>query len=87
MLAFLRALPLLWQLGLLAGGGIALGGGYAYWHHKVYSSGYVAAIADVEAANAESVNAADKAREIVRECFDRGGNWDTVKRLCVVAGQ
>lgn len=82
MLSLLRALPLLWQLGIGVGILAGLGGGYAYWHHKVYTQGYDAAIADVAAVNKEAVDAALQARKKADDCADRGFDWDVTRGVC-----
>lgn len=82
MLALLRTLPLVWQL---AGGAavlLAVGGGYALWHHHVYQTGYDKALLDVAADNQEAIDARNKAVSRVRSCRDAGRVWDTTTGEC-----
>ena len=82
MLAALRALPFLGQLGIGVAVIAAAGGGYALWHHRVYQSGYDAALAGVAATDQEAIAARDKAVARVRSCRDAGGVWDTTAGKC-----
>lgn len=82
MLLF-RALPLLGKLAVAGALLAAIAGAYSAWHYTIYSRGYDAAIADIAAENKEAVDAADKVRSQVRDCFDGGGDWDVVGRVCI----
>jgi hypothetical protein len=52
-------------------------------YNKVYYRGYNAAIAAIAAQDKEAVDAAEKARSLVRECNATDGmRWDTTRGLC-----
>lgn len=83
MFAAFRLLPIGIQVALGLGVLTAIGGGYAVWHHKIYQSGYDAAMSDVAEQNQEAVHAADQARGRVRDCNSRDGmRWNQVTREC-----
>lgn len=82
VVAIVRALPIVWQLAIAAGGIAAVGGGYAYWHHKVDQRGYDRAIAEITHQDTEAVNAALQARARRRACIDGGGVWDVTTGQC-----
>ena len=82
MLTLLRALPLLAQLAL-AGTVIAgIGGGYAYWHHKVYQSGVDDTLSAIAAQNKEGLDAANKLKAKVFDCAARNGSWNQSRGVC-----
>lgn len=62
---------------LIAAGVVALVviGAYWAWHTTIYNRGWHAAIAAIAAQDTEAVDAADKARALVRACYDSGGVW------------
>lgn len=82
MLSLLRALPLIWQLSIGVGALATLGGGYAYWHHKVYSEGEDAAFGKIDASNQKVIDNAQKATRDADDCDNRGGTWDVIDRVC-----
>lgn len=57
-------------------------GAYGVWHHKVYTSGYNAAIADIAKADAKAVAAATAARSAYLACKNDGRTWDTSTGTC-----
>lgn len=84
MLAAFRLLPIMWQLTAIGVGLATLVAGAAYFHHKIYQSGYDAAIADVTHQNQEAVDAVNEGRARVRDCNARDGmRWDQVAGECV----
>jgi hypothetical protein len=82
MLALFRALPLLVQLGIGLGLVGAVAGGYAYWHHSVYQSGWDDAKADTSAKDKEAVDAANNSVDPVRACRASGRVWRTATGQC-----
>lgn len=84
MIALIRALPILGQLGVAVAMMAALGLGAGFIHHKIYQSGYDRALHDVAVRNQEAVDAVDKVRARVRDCNARDGmRWDQLAGECV----
>lgn len=84
MMILFRLLPLWGKAAAVLAVLAMIGGTYAIWHHKVYQSGYDAAVADVAHQNQEAVDAVNKRRAIVRACDAADGlRWDQVARQCV----
>lgn len=82
MIGLLGAIPLLWRIGIGLAIVAALGVGYGVWHHRVYESGYAAAIAAVARADQDAIDrVAAGVKELV-ECRVRGGTWDVVTGTC-----
>lgn len=77
-----RLLPGLAQLAILGVLLASLAGTYALWHHKIYTRGYDAAIADIADENQEAVDAANTLRKKRRDCIAGSGVWDTTVGLC-----
>jgi hypothetical protein len=82
MLAVIRALPVVWQVGIGAAILAAAAAGYVYWHHHVYQSGYDAAMLDVAANNKEAIDARNKAVRRVWDCRAADRVWDTTAGVC-----
>jgi hypothetical protein len=82
MLTVFRAFSGLAQLAIIGGIVIAILGAYAGWHYTIYKRGYDKAITDIAAENKEAVDAANKARIRVRECYASGGSWDQSGGMC-----
>ncbi|ULK98834.1 hypothetical protein [Bradyrhizobium sp. I71] len=81
-MALLRASGLVTKL-LVAGGLLlAVVTAYGVWHHKVYRSGYVRALADIAAEDKRAIGAATELRKTWRECRDRGGHWIQSEGRC-----
>lgn len=83
MIALLGALPLVARIGIGFAIVAALATGYGVWHHKVYQSGYDAAIAAVADADDGAVNRVKDEVKIRNECRMRGGTWDLVNWKCI----
>lgn len=77
-----RALPLLWQLGVVAAIGVSAAGAYGLWHHKVYLAGEAANQAKIDRQNQGAKDATDRARARVDQCFDAGGVWNDGTGQC-----
>lgn len=71
-------------IGAVTAGVIALGagGGALVWHHKVYQSGYNAALADIAEENDEAIARAVAKRNVWKDCRSRGGTWDQTSGTC-----
>jgi hypothetical protein len=82
MSALFSAVPLTWRvvagLAVLA----AIAGGYLFWHHRVYQSGYDDAIQDVANHNAVAARTVRDAVSKPRACRDGGGRWDVTRGVC-----
>lgn len=74
--------PYVLQLALGAGLIAALGGLYAFEHHRIYKSGYDAAIADVDAETKRGVDDALGNVKKSRDCRDAGGAWSQSDGVC-----
>lgn len=80
--AAFRLLPLLWQLGALAAGVVAIGGAYGLWHHNIYAAGENAERGKIERQNQGAKDDADRAGARVDECFNAGGVWNDGTGKC-----
>lgn len=83
MFALIRALPLLWQIGI---GAAAIAAPLAAWYGvktHYYNQGWHAALEGVAADDKEAVHAANGARSRVRACRDADGLWDTTRGQCL----
>jgi hypothetical protein len=68
---------------IIIGGAIAaIAAGYGLWHHKVFNSGWNAAIAAIAAQDKEAIDAARSARANWRSCVDDGGVWNASTGQC-----
>jgi hypothetical protein len=76
------AAPLVWKIGIVAGGIAVVMAATVAWKHSIYQSGYNDAIKDVAARNAEAADAVRRAVERPRACRDGGGVWDQSRGLC-----
>jgi fatty acid desaturase len=82
-MAALSAAGLLTKLLVAAGLVVALLTAYGVWHHKVYQSGYVRAIADIAAEDKRAVDRAIAARSAWKDCRAAGRRWDQVEGRCL----
>lgn len=83
MLALIGAIPLVGKLAIVGVLVASVGGGLTWLSVSQFNKGYNAAIADIAAENKEAVDAANKARQTVRDCNARGGGWDQSRGLCL----
>jgi hypothetical protein len=58
-----------------AGAVLLIGVAYWAWHTTIYNRGWHAAIEAVAAQDKEAVDASEKARARVRDCYGSGGVW------------
>lgn len=74
--------PYLFRLAI--GGAIAAAGGIGFVAVKVHYTniGYQRAMDEIAADNKEAKDAADQARDRVRNCRDTGGVWNTENGVC-----
>ena len=77
-----RALSLRLRLAIVGGGIAAIAAGYGLWHHKVFNSGWNAAIAAIAAQDRGAIDAARSARANWRSCVDDGGVWNASTGQC-----
>jgi hypothetical protein len=56
--------------------------GYGLWHHKVFNSGWNAAIAAIAAQDRRAIDAARSARAHWRACVDGDGVWNASTGQC-----
>ena len=75
-----RALSLKLRI-VVIGGGIAAAA-YGLWHHKVFNSGWNAAIAAIAAQDRRAIDAARSARAHWRACVDSDGVWNASTGQC-----
>lgn len=75
-------LPLAWRIGIGVAAVAALAGAYTVWHHKVYQSGYDAAIAAVARADQDAINRVKDGVKDLVECRARNGTWDVSTGTC-----
>lgn len=61
---------------------VALGVSYGVWHHQVFQSGYVRALADIAAEDKRAIGRATELRATWRACRDRGGRWIQSEGKC-----
>jgi hypothetical protein len=80
--ALLRALSLKLRITIFGAGIAAVLAGYALWHHKVFNSGWNAAIAAIAAQDRRAIDAARSARAHWRACVDGGGVWNASTGQC-----
>jgi hypothetical protein len=76
------ARPYLLQLAIGAGLALAAGGGFVAVKLHYTHLGCQQALDDIAADNKEAIDAADQARERVRNCRASGGVWDTANGNC-----
>ena len=77
-----RALSLKLRIAIVGGGIAAITAGYGLWHHKVFNSGWNAAIAAIAAQDRRAIDAARSARANWRSCVDGGGMWNASTGQC-----
>lgn len=82
MIGLIGALPLVWRIGLGVALIAALATGYGVWHHKVYQSGYDAAIAAIALADQAAIDRVAAGVKDIADCRVRGGTWDVVTGTC-----
>jgi hypothetical protein len=80
--ALLRALPLIWQLGIYAALFAAGLAGYGVWHHQVYQSGYAAALHKIAAQDEDAIHAAHEAVANRHACIAAGRLWSVETGEC-----
>lgn len=54
----------------------------SYIYAAAYKEGYQYAVNQVAAKNAEATHAVENAKTKVDQCFNSGGDWDTVSGVC-----
>jgi high-affinity Fe2+/Pb2+ permease len=77
-----RALSLKLRIVVIGGGIVAILAGYGLWHHKVFNSGWNAAIAAIAAQDRRAIDAARTARAHWRACVDGDGVWNVSTGKC-----
>ena len=77
-----RVLSLKLRIVVMGGAIAAIGAGYGLWHHKVFNSGWNAAIAATAAQDRRAIDAARSARANWRSCVDGGGVWNASTGQC-----
>ena len=77
-----RALSLKLRIAIVGGGIAAIAASYGLWHHKVFNSGWNAAIAAIAAQDKGAIDAARSARANWRSCVDGGGVWNASTGQC-----
>ena len=82
ILAFFRALPLVWQLATGVAVVAAIGGGITYWVVHERNIGWNKAVDAIAAKDRKGIDAARKSISDVDACAARGGTWDTVGGVC-----
>ncbi|MBR1026845.1 hypothetical protein [Bradyrhizobium liaoningense] len=82
VMAALQASGLVAKLIAAAVAALALLAAYGVWHHQVYRSGYVRALADIAAEDARAIGEATELRKTWRACRDRGGRWIQSEGKC-----
>jgi hypothetical protein len=80
--ALFRALSLKLRIVVIAGCVAAVFAAYGLWHHKVFNSGWNAAIAAIAAQDRRAIDAARSARAHWRACVDGGGVWNASTGQC-----
>jgi uncharacterized protein (UPF0333 family) len=60
----------------------ALAGAYGYLRVHYYNNGYAAALHAVAAQDQRAIDAANKAKDTVRDCRNSGGHWDSDGGVC-----
>ena len=77
-----RALSLKLRIITVGAGIAALAVSYGLWHHKVFNSGWNAAIAAIAAQGRRAIDAARSARANWRACVDGDGVWNASTGQC-----
>jgi hypothetical protein len=77
-----RALSLKLRIVVTVGGIAAVLAGYGLWHHRVFNSGWNAAIAAIAAQDRRAIDAARSARAHWRACVDSDGVWNASTGQC-----
>jgi hypothetical protein len=77
-----RALSLKLRIIIIGGVIAAIAATYGLWHHKVFNSGWNAAIAAIAAPDRRAIDAARSARANWRACVDNGGVWNASTGQC-----
>jgi hypothetical protein len=77
-----RALSLKLRIVIIGGGIAAILATYSLWHHKVFNSGWNAAIAAIAAQDRRAIDAARSARANWRSCIDDDGVWNASTGQC-----
>jgi hypothetical protein len=80
--SLLRALSPMLRITIIGGGIAAILAGYGLWHHKVFNSGWNAAIAAIAAQDRRAIDAARSARANWRACIDSDGVWNASTGQC-----
>ena len=80
--ALLRALSLKLRVITVGVGIAAILAAYGLWHHKVFNSGWNAAIAAIAAQDRRAIDAARSARANWRACIDGDGVWNASTGQC-----
>jgi hypothetical protein len=80
--ALFRALSLKLRIVVTVGGIAAILAAYGLWHHKVFNSGWNAAIAAIAAQDRRAIDAARSARAHWRACVDGDGVWNASTGQC-----
>jgi hypothetical protein len=80
--ALFRALSLKLRIVVTVGGIAAILAAYGLWHHKVFNSGWNAAIAAIAAQDRRAIDAARSARAHWRACVDSDGVWNASTGQC-----
>ena len=80
--ALLRAPSLKLRVVVTVGGIAAILAAYGLWHHKVFNSGWNAAIAAIAAQDRRAIDAARSARAHWRACVDGDGVWNASTGQC-----
>jgi len=74
--------PYLFQIALYGAITVAAGAGFGALKLHYTHVGYQQALEDIAADNKEAIDAADQARERVRNCRASGGVWDAANGVC-----
>jgi hypothetical protein len=80
--SLVRALSLKLRIVIVGAGIAAILAAYGLWHHKVFNSGWDAAIAAIAAQDRRAIDAARSARANWRACIDNGGVWNASTGQC-----
>ena len=80
--ALFRALSLKLRIILIGSVVAAIAATYGLWHHKVFNSGWNAAIAAIAAQDRRAIDAARSARAHWRACIDSDGVWNASTGQC-----
>lgn len=55
---------------------------YGIWHHKVYHSGYITALADIARQDSRAVGKATEFRNAFKACREQSKKWDQTTGAC-----